>query len=167
MPATMASTVAHVAYIGLGANLGDARASVEQAIARLRQLPGAALLSHSALYRSAPFDAGGDDYINAVAALSTTLEPLPLLRALQAIEQEFGRERPYFHAPRTLDLDILLYGDQVIATPALTVPHPGLTQRAFALLPLLDIAPSILIPNAGPARQFAAAVGAQRIERLP
>ena len=155
-----------VAYIGIGANLGDARASVPQAAARLAQLPSTRLLKLSCLYRSAPFEADGADYINAVAALSTALPPLQLLLALQAIEQAFGRERPYFHAPRTLDLDILLYGDQCIATPTLTVPHPGLTLRAFALLPLLEIAPSIVIPAAGPAQQFAAALGAQIIERL-
>lgn len=155
-----------VAYIGIGANLGDARASVPQAAARLAQLPATRLLKLSSLYRSAPFEADGADYINAVAALSTSLPPLQLLVALQAIEQAFGRERPYFHAPRTLDLDILLYGDQCIAAPTLTVPHPGLTLRAFALLPLLEIAPSIVIPAAGPAQQFAAALGAQIIERL-
>jgi 2-amino-4-hydroxy-6-hydroxymethyldihydropteridine diphosphokinase len=155
-----------VAYIGIGANLGDARASVPQAAARLAQLPATRLLKLSSLYRSAPFEADGADYINAVAALSTSLPPLQLLVALQAIEQAFGRERPYFHAPRTLDLDILLYGDQCIAAPTLTVPHPGLTLRAFALLPLLEIAPSVVIPAAGPAQQFAAALGAQIIERL-
>ena len=94
------------------------------------------------------------------------MPPLQLLGALQAIEQAFGRERPYFHAPRTLDLDILLYGDQCIATPALTVPHPGLTLRAFALLPLLEIAPSVIIPGAGPAQQFAPAIASQIIKRL-
>jgi 2-amino-4-hydroxy-6-hydroxymethyldihydropteridine diphosphokinase len=155
-----------VAYIGIGANLGEARASVQQAMVRLAQLPSTRLLKLSSLYRSAPFEADGADYINAVAALSTSLPPLQLLVALQAIEQAFGRERPYFHAPRTLDLDILLYGDQCIAAPTLTVPHPGLTLRAFALLPLLEIAPSIVIPAAGPAQQFVAAVGAQFIERL-
>ena len=155
-----------IAYIGLGANLGDARASIQQAIAALAQLPATELSNRSALYRSAPFEADGGDYINAVAAISTALPPLQLLAALQAIEQTFGRERPYFHAPRTLDLDILLYGDQHIAEPTLTVPHPGITQRAFVLLPLLEIAPSLVIPAAGPAQQYVAALGDQRIERL-
>jgi 2-amino-4-hydroxy-6-hydroxymethyldihydropteridine diphosphokinase len=154
------------AYIGIGANLGDARTSVTLAIERLEQLPGSRPLRHSALYRSAPFEADGGDYINAVAAISTTLPPLQLLAELQAIEQAFGRERPYFHAPRTLDLDLLLYGEQCIATPVLTVPHPGLTLRAFVLLPLLEIAPTVTIPALGPAGRFAAAVGEQRIERL-
>ncbi|RXZ33953.1 2-amino-4-hydroxy-6-hydroxymethyldihydropteridine diphosphokinase [Oxalobacteraceae bacterium CAVE-383] len=156
-----------IAYIGIGANLGDARASVALAIERLAQLPASRPLRHSSLYRSAPFEADGGDYINAVAAITTTLAPLQLLAELQAIEQAFGRERPYFHAPRTLDLDLLLYGGQRIATPLLTVPHPGLTLRAFVLLPLLEIAPDLAIPALGPARGFAAKVGDQRIERLP
>jgi 2-amino-4-hydroxy-6-hydroxymethyldihydropteridine diphosphokinase len=155
-----------IAYIGIGANLGDARTSVLRAIERLGQLPATRPLNHSSLYRSAPVEADGADYINAVAAISTALPPLQLLAELQAIEQNFGRERPYFHAPRTLDLDILLYGDHCIATPTLTVPHPGLTLRAFALLPLLEITPAIVIPAAGPAQQYIAAVTAQRIERL-
>jgi 2-amino-4-hydroxy-6-hydroxymethyldihydropteridine diphosphokinase len=155
-----------IAYIGIGANLGDARTSVTLAIERLAQLPACRPLQHSALYRSAPFEADGGDYINAVAAISTTLAPLQLLAALQAIEQAFGRERPYFHAPRTLDLDLLLYGDQRITLPTLTVPHPGLALRAFALLPLLEIAPSMVIPGVGPAQQFVAAVKSQDIERL-
>jgi 2-amino-4-hydroxy-6-hydroxymethyldihydropteridine diphosphokinase len=155
-----------IAYIGIGANLGDAQASVRQAITALTQLTASQLISHSALYRSAPFEADGGDYINAVAAISTVLSPLQLLAALQAIEQAFGRERPYFHAPRTLDLDLLLYGDQCIATPTLTVPHPGITLRAFVLLPLLEIAPSLVIPAAGPAQQYAAALAGQRIQRL-
>lgn len=156
-----------IAYIGIGANLGDARASVAQAIERLARLPASRSLQHSSLYRSAPFEADGGDYINAVAAISTTLAPLQLLAELQAIEQAFGRERPYFHAPRTLDLDLLLYGEQIISTPALTVPHPGVTLRAFVLLPLLEIAPDLDIPSQGPARQFAAGVAEQRIEQLP
>lgn len=154
------------AYIGMGANLGDACSSVTQAIARLTQLPASRPMRHSSLYRSAPFEADGGDYINAVAAISTTLPTLQLLAELQSIEQAFGRERPYFHAPRTLDLDLLLYGEQCIATPVLTVPHPGLTLRAFVLLPLLEIAPALEIPAMGPAQQFAAGVADQRIERL-
>jgi 2-amino-4-hydroxy-6-hydroxymethyldihydropteridine diphosphokinase len=155
-----------IAHIGIGANLGNARASVTLAIERMAQLPMTRLLQHSSLYRSAPFEADGADYINAVAAIVTNLPPLQLLAELQEIEQIFGRERPYFHAPRTLDLDLLLYGDQCIAVPTLTVPHPGLTLRAFALLPLLEIAPLAVIPGAGPAQQFVAAVQSQDIERL-
>ena len=155
-----------LAYIGIGANLGDPRASVKQAIAALALLPASRLVNQSALFRSAPFEADGADYINAVAAISTALPAQQLLLALQAIEHDFGRERPYFHAPRTLDLDILLYGDQRIASATLTVPHPGLSQRAFVLLPLLEIAPMLVIPGLGPAHTFTVAVGDQRIERL-
>lgn len=143
-----------LAYIGLGANLGDAIGTVRAALLALDRLPESVLALQSSLYRSTPFEADGDDYINAVAALHTTLAPHALLKALQEIELAFGRERPYFHAPRTLDLDILLYGDLRLATPALTLPHAGLTQRAFALLPLLEIAPDLIIPGAGPAQQF-------------
>lgn len=156
-----------IAYIGIGANLGDARTSVVQAIECLARLPASRSLQHSSLYRSAPFEADGSDYINAVAAISTTLAPLQLLAELQAIEQAFGRERPYFHAPRTLDLDLLLYGEQIISTPTLAVPHPGVALRAFVLLPLLEIAPDVEIPSRGPAREFVAGVAEQRIEQLP
>jgi 2-amino-4-hydroxy-6-hydroxymethyldihydropteridine diphosphokinase len=155
-----------VAYIGIGANLGDAYASVKLAITQLAQLADSRPLQHSSLYRSAPFEADGGDYLNAVAAITTTLPPLQLLAALQAIELAFGRERPYFHAPRTLDLDLLLYGDQQIALPDLTVPHPGVTLRAFVLLPLLEINPALLIPGVGAAKGYVTALGEQRIERL-
>jgi 2-amino-4-hydroxy-6-hydroxymethyldihydropteridine diphosphokinase len=158
-----------IAYIGLGANLGDAAGSVQQALHALGSLPNSKLLRQSSLYRSAPFEADGADYINAVAALETGLAPFELLAALQKIEHAFGRERPYFHAPRTLDLDILMYGDLCLNTPTLTLPHAGLTLRAFALAPLLEIAPDLIIPAAGPARQFMTALQdqpAQQIQRL-
>ncbi|HEX8954782.1 MAG TPA: 2-amino-4-hydroxy-6-hydroxymethyldihydropteridine diphosphokinase, partial [Burkholderiaceae bacterium] len=97
------------AYVGIGANLGDARATVEAALGKLAELPQSKLIAQSSLFASAPIDAGGDDYINAVARLQTSLRAEALLQRLQAIELEFGRERPYRNAPRTLDLDILLY----------------------------------------------------------
>jgi 2-amino-4-hydroxy-6-hydroxymethyldihydropteridine diphosphokinase len=154
------------AYVGIGANLGDARATVADALARLAQLPHTRLLAHSASYRTAPVDSGGDDYINAVACLDTALPAHELLAALFGIEQAHGRERPYRNAPRTLDLDLLLYGDQVIDTPTLTVPHPRMLERAFVLAPLLEIAPDAEVPGRGPARAFAAAVAGQAIARL-
>lgn len=154
------------AYIGIGANLGDAAASVRQAIEQLRQLPASQLTAQSALFRTAPVEAAGDDYVNAVIALQTSLAPQTLLERLQQIEQVFGRERPYHNAPRTLDLDILLFGDQQIATVTLTVPHPRLTQRAFALIPLLQLDPFIAIPGHGPAHAFAPAVAHQQIARI-
>ena len=128
-------------YIGLGANLGEREATLRQALAALGQYPGTRVLRVSPLYGSAPVDAGGPDFLNAVAEVATTLTPEALLQALQAIEQSAGRERPYRNAPRTLDLDILWFGDQVIDTPTLTVPHPRMAERAFVLRPLADLVP--------------------------
>jgi 2-amino-4-hydroxy-6-hydroxymethyldihydropteridine diphosphokinase len=154
------------AYIGIGANLGDARANVEDAIDMLRQLHDSTLAAVSSLYQTAPIDSSGDDYINAVARLQTTLEPEALLQALHGIEQAHGRQRPYRNAPRTLDLDLLLYGEQVINSPTLTVPHPRLTERAFVLMPLLEIAPHVAVPGLGPAAAFTPRVADQAITRL-
>ena len=154
-------------FIGLGANLGDAGATLRQALQQIAALPGTQLVASSPLYRTAPVDATGPDFLNAVAELATTLEPLPLLAALQAIEQGHGRQRPYRNAPRTLDLDLLLHGSRVIQTPALSVPHPRLHQRAFVLRPLLDLAPTLHHPALGPLRAHLDAVQDQAIERLP
>jgi len=154
------------AIIGIGANLGDARANVLDAVARLGKLPGAALEAVSSLYRTAPIDSSGDDYVNAVARLSTSLPAQQLLEALFGIEQAHGRERPYFNAPRTLDLDLLLYGDEQIATATLTVPHPRMHQRAFVLMPLLELAPELVLPGLGRAAGFAPGVADQGIIRL-
>lgn len=154
------------AYIGIGANLGDARANVLDAFERLGRLPGAKLEAVSSLYRTAPIDSSGDDYINAVVRLSTTLPAQSLLEALFDIEQAHGRERPYYNAPRTLDLDLLLYGDEQIATATLTVPHPRMHQRAFVLLPLLELAPGVVLPGLGRAADFAPSVAEQGIIRL-
>lgn len=154
------------AYIGIGSNLGDARSNVQRALMRLDQLPQAGLSGQSSLFRTAPIDAGGDDYINAVARLETQLSAPELLQALQAIELEFGRERPYRNAPRTLDLDMLLYGQQIISSEALVVPHPRLTERAFVLIPLLQIDPLVAIPGLGPAHAFAPGVAGQIIAKI-
>ncbi len=154
------------AFIGLGANLGDARATLDAALAALRQLPQTEWLGRSSLYRTAPVDAGGPDYLNAVAALSTGLSPEALLAALQAIEQAHGRERPYRNAPRTLDLDLLLYGEQVLETPALQLPHPRMHQRAFVLAPLLEIDPDVQIPGQADAAKLLAGVADQVLQRL-
>ena len=158
-PATPTATV--TAYVGLGANLGDARAAVAGAIASLGRLPRTTLLRASSLYRTAPHEARGPDYINAVAAVATGLDAHELLAQLQSLENAAGRERPYLNAPRTLDLDLLLYGDARIDTPTLTVPHPRLGERAFVLVPLAEIAPGLV----DPARLQA--VAGQAIERLP
>ena len=129
------------AWIGLGANLGERDAALRQAVRAIAALPGTQVLHVSSLYRSAPVDAGGPDYLNAVAEIATPLDAHALLAALQAIEQGAGRERPYRNAPRTLDLDLLLYSTQHIATPDLTVPHPRMFERAFVLRPLAELAP--------------------------
>lgn len=154
------------AYIGIGANLGDARNNVQQAIMTLDTLSQTQVTAHSSLFRTTPIDADGDDYINAVAQLNTGLSAEALLQALLQLEQNFGRERAYLNAPRTLDLDLLLYANQILTTPALTVPHPRMTTRAFVLIPLLQIDPFITIPGQGPAHQFAPAVAAQGVEKL-
>ncbi|WUR13787.1 2-amino-4-hydroxy-6-hydroxymethyldihydropteridine diphosphokinase [[Empedobacter] haloabium] len=162
----MAQPGSVTAYVGIGANLGDARANVLDAVARLRRLPHTAVTGVSPLYRTAPIDSSGDDYINAVARLDTALPAEALLQALLDIEQQHGRERPYRNAPRTLDLDVLLYGDERIATPTLTVPHPLLTQRAFVLVPLLALAPALVMPGLGPATAFLHGVADQAITRV-
>jgi 2-amino-4-hydroxy-6-hydroxymethyldihydropteridine diphosphokinase len=151
------------AFIGLGANLGNARATVLAALRRLAALPGTRLSARSSLFKSAPVDAGGDDYVNAVARIETTLAAPELLAQLMAIEQAYGRERPGVNAPRTLDLDLLLYGRERSTTASLTVPHPRMTQRAFVLIPLLQIDPLIEIPGMGPAHNFVPDVAAQPI----
>jgi 2-amino-4-hydroxy-6-hydroxymethyldihydropteridine diphosphokinase len=156
-----------IAWIGIGANLGDARANVLDAIERLSRLPGARLVQASSLYRTAPIDSSGDDYVNAVAALDTTLDAHALLQALFAIEQAHGRERPYRNAPRTLDLDLLLYGDEIIIDPpTLIVPHPRMHERAFVLAPLADVAPDLVIPGRGPVGSLLAAAGEQGVGKL-
>jgi len=148
------------AFVALGANLGDAAATVQRALQTLACTPGLRLLKASSLYRTAPVDATGPDFINAVAELATTLTAPDLLDTLQAIEAAEGRERPYRHAPRTLDLDLLLYGDARIESPRLTVPHPRLFERAFVLLPLAEVAPAAVTPAQ------LSAVRDQRIERI-
>ena len=138
MPATRLEVRA---FVALGANLGDAAATVQRALQALNGTPGLRLVQASSLYRTAPVDATGPNFINAVAEVATTLTAPDLLDALQAIEAAEGRERPYRNAPRTLDLDLLLYGDARIDSPRLTVPHPRMFERAFVLVPLAEVAP--------------------------
>jgi len=132
------------AYVALGANLGDAAGALRDAVQALAQTPGVAEVRCSHLYRSAPVDASGPDFINAVVELRVELTAPELLDALQAIETDAGRVRPYRHAPRTLDLDLLLYGSASLASPRLTVPHPRMWQRAFVLVPLSELAPHLV-----------------------
>jgi 2-amino-4-hydroxy-6-hydroxymethyldihydropteridine diphosphokinase len=153
-------------FIGLGANLGDAATTLQAALAALRELPGSALVATSSFYASQPIDATGPDYVNAVAEINTTLAPHDLLSALHRVEDRFGRERPFANAPRTLDLDLLLYGQRVITTLSLTVPHPRLHQRAFVLLPLLELAPDLVHPSTGPLAARLGAVADQLAHKL-
>ena len=155
------------AYVGLGANLGDAQATLHGALRRIAALPQTQLLRSSSFYRTAPVDAGGPDFVNAVAELLTTLQPLALLRALQAIELEHGRQRPYRNAPRTLDLDLLLHGDTRQDDPVLTLPHPRGHERAFVLQPLAELAPALTWPGRGAVAALAAAITDQPIDKLP
>jgi 2-amino-4-hydroxy-6-hydroxymethyldihydropteridine diphosphokinase len=155
-----------VAYLGLGANLGDARQTLKDAVVCLAQQHTIAVLAKSSLYRTAPIDAGGDDYFNCVVKLETTLPVRHLLALCHRIEHQFGRERPFRNAPRTLDLDILLYGDHCIDEPDLIVPHPRLIERAFALVPLVEIDATIVIPKHGRADALLATVASQRIEKM-
>ncbi len=148
------------AFIGIGANLGDSHSTVVQAIQNLAALPGTALVKASSLYQTSPVDASGPDYVNAVVEVSTLLDAASVLGHLQRLEATAGRRRPYRNAPRTLDLDILLFGDQAINTPRLQVPHPRMNERAFVLMPLAEIAPHRV--NAAQMR----AVQGQRITRV-
>ncbi|WP_342618049.1 2-amino-4-hydroxy-6-hydroxymethyldihydropteridine diphosphokinase [Rhodoferax sp. GW822-FHT02A01] len=133
-----------VAYIGLGANLGDPRGAVLSAMQAIADLDGVVITRKSSLYGSAPVDAGGGDYVNAVVEVQTWLTPHDLLARLHDIEQVAGRARPYRNAPRTLDLDILLFGERTLDDGQLTVPHPRMWQRAFVLRPLAEIAPALV-----------------------
>ncbi len=153
-------------FVGLGANLGDARGTVQRAIIALGSIASTRLIAQSSLFRTAPIDATGDDYVNAVAQLETTLDAATLLGHLQRIEEVFGRERPFPNAPRTLDLDLLLFGQQRIATSDLIVPHPRLTERAFTLIPLLQLNALLVIPGRGPAHQFVVNVAGQPINKI-
>lgn len=155
-----------LAYIGLGANLGNTRQSLLMALASIAGLPRTTLLACSSAYLSAPVDAGGPDFLNAVAQLRTELAPLELLDALQAIELAHGRERPYVNAPRTLDLDLLLFEDLQLQSPRLTLPHPRLHQRAFVLQPLLELRSDLAVPGLGALSAFVPALYDQAISRL-
>lgn len=148
------------AFVALGANLGDSPATLRWALGAIAALTGTRLVRSSSLYRTAPIDSSGPDYINAVAEIATTLHAPALLAALQHIELAAGRDRPYRNAPRMLDLDILLYGDAHIHSPHLQVPHPRMGERAFVLVPLAEIAPARVTP------MQLDAVGNQAIVRL-
>jgi 2-amino-4-hydroxy-6-hydroxymethyldihydropteridine diphosphokinase len=155
-----------VAYLGLGANLGDARQSLKDAVVCLAQQHGITVLAKSSLYRTEPIDAHGDDYYNVVVKIETTLNARALLTLCHRIEHHFGRERPYRNAPRTLDIDIVLFGDERIDEPDLVIPHPRAAERAFVLVPLVEIDADVLIPGVGRADGLIERVATQRIEKV-
>lgn len=160
------SRPAEHAFIGIGANLGDPVAQILQACVRLeRDLPETRLVARSRLYRNPPMGPQDQpDYVNAVAWLRTRLEPGDLLAELQSIERALGRHRDGTRwGPRRLDLDILLYGERVIDRPGLQVPHPGITERDFVLLPLRELAPDLEIPGRGPVASLCRELPCQRL----
>jgi 2-amino-4-hydroxy-6-hydroxymethyldihydropteridine diphosphokinase len=156
------------AYIGLGSNLEQPSQQLQRAFAALAQIPQTRLLRHSRLYRSPPMGPQDQpDYVNAVAELGTELAPLALLDALQAIENAQGRVRGRRWGERTLDLDLLLYRDQRIDEPRLQVPHPGMHERAFVLIPLAELVPdTFVIPGCGQISRLVAQLGAQPLQLL-
>ncbi|MBI5007883.1 MAG: 2-amino-4-hydroxy-6-hydroxymethyldihydropteridine diphosphokinase [Nitrosomonadales bacterium] len=157
----------HVAFIGLGSNLSDPAAQVTQALDMLDGLPQTRLLRRSSLYRSAPVGyLDQPDFINAVAQVETGLAPRALLDALLALEHDCGRTREFRNAPRTLDLDVLLYDGLVHHEHGLTIPHPQMHLRAFVLQPLLEIAPQCVIPGVGAAADAAKSCADQQLEKL-
>ncbi len=156
-----------LAYVALGANLGDPVVTIKAALAALDALPASARIATSSLYCTAPVGLKNQpDFINAVVALRTQLAPQALLDQLFAIEANFGRQRSVKNAPRTLDLDLLLHADAVLTTATLTLPHPRMHERAFVLAPLAEIAPLTVIPGHGPVARLFAACADQRIARV-
>jgi 2-amino-4-hydroxy-6-hydroxymethyldihydropteridine diphosphokinase len=185
----------HTAFIGLGSNLENPVSQLQRAFLSLERLTDTCLVARSSLYRSAPLDcpeqadvslssdlpgssglsgpsglsglSGQPDYINAVAEIATGLAPNALLQALLHIEHRHGRERSFRNAPRTLDLDVLLYDDLQLHEDGLTIPHPQMHKRAFVLRPLLEIAPGISIPGVGNAALALAKCHGQVLDRMP
>ena len=163
----MTELIQQRAFIALGSNLAEPEVQVNQAFAALAQLPQSRLLAQSSLYRSAPVGyAEQADFINAVAHIETRLTAHDLLQSLLGIERTFGRVRDFRNAPRTLDLDLLLYADLMFHEPGLTLPHPRMHERAFVLLPLVEIAPDCEIPSKGKARDWLMRVSDQAITRV-
>ncbi len=157
----------HAAFIGLGSNLEDPRSQLLRAFVELGELPDTRLIVHSSLYRSAPVGYPDQpEFVNAVAKIATALTPQALLQALLRIEHQHGRERTFRNAPRTLDLDVLLYDDVQLHEHGLTIPHPQMHRRAFVLQPLLEIAPDCDIPSVGQAQRALHLCSNQVLERL-
>ncbi len=157
----------HTAFIGLGSNMDDPQDQILRALQALDSLPHTRVLERSSLYRSAPVGfLEQPDFINAVAKLETALSPRALLDALLGLERECGRTREFRNAPRTLDLDVLLYDDLCCHEHGLTIPHPQMHERAFVLRPLLEIAPGCVIPGIGPAEKVLHGCRQQQLERI-
>ena len=156
-----------LAYVGLGANVGEPRRQLQAALQEISELPGTRITATSGFYRSAPVGClEQPEFLNAVVELDTQLPPGLLLDSLLAMEIDHGRDRPFPGAPRTLDLDLLLYGDSTIDSSRLTVPHPRMHQRAFVLMPLTEIAPQAAIPGHGKASQLLAGCADQFVQRI-
>ena len=158
---------AAIAFIGLGSNLADPMVQVRQAFKELEAIPGTRVTARSSLYRTSPVGyLEQPEFINAVASVQTTLEPRALLAALLAIEDRHGRRRGMRNAPRTLDLDLLLYGEEVLDRDGLTLPHPRLHERAFVLAPLAEIAPGAMVPARGRVRDLLAQADRDGVSRI-
>lgn len=155
-----------IAYLGLGSNLGDSQQTLRDAIVCLAQYSNILVLHKASIYLSAPVDTHGPDFLNTVISVQTTLSAKQLHVICQQIEHQFERQRPYRYAPRTLDIDLLLFGDEIITTPELIIPHPRMTERAFVLLPLAEIAPNIVIPHFGEIQPYLTKVTQQTINKL-
>ena len=156
------------AYVALGSNLDDPRAQVERALAELDRLPGTRCVLRSSLYRSRPFGpVPQPDFVNAVAGLLTELGPAALFGELKALEMRLGRERPVVRwGPRRIDLDLLVHGNARVGEPDLQVPHPGIAERDFVLVPLAEIAPDLEVPGVGRVRALLEKVDSSGLERL-
>ena len=157
-----------VAYVGLGSNLDEPEQQVRGGLRELDQLPGTRLVRQSSLYQSPPLGPPGQpDFVNAVAMLATSLEAHSLLDQLQGLEQQHGRERGERWGPRTLDLDLLLYGRDTIDSPRLQVPHPQMSRRAFVLVPLFELAPHLVLPGLGALVDAMQGIADQQLKALP
>jgi 2-amino-4-hydroxy-6-hydroxymethyldihydropteridine diphosphokinase len=161
-----------LAWVGLGGNQGDVQRTLDRAIERLDTLPGTRVDGVSSRYRSPAWGpVAQPDFVNAVCGLHTTLAAAELMHALLAVEREFGRDREAPGAlrwgPRTLDLDLLLYGDRIIDEPGLSVPHPRLHERAFVLVPLAELAPGLVVPGRGPVHGLLAGLDTEAVQALP
>jgi 2-amino-4-hydroxy-6-hydroxymethyldihydropteridine diphosphokinase len=164
---TRVAAQTHAACVALGANIGEPVRQIEAGFTALAELPGTRLLARSSLYRSAPVGyADQPDFINAVAMIETELTPHALLDAVLAIERAHGRVREFPNAPRTLDLDIVLYGDVVLQEPGLTIPHARMLERAFVMVPLAEVAPDAVVPGQGRVGDLARRVDAQSVAQL-